>query len=197
MVADVVVPVSAVLVSAGVAVWLANRERKAAAAARVEERKLIVRERRLAKTEEWFEQILGTLSWFISANPYRDDWAPQMRLLRGQAVVAQAVSERDLQEFGEWFAAEIERGLGEASRCFVQFGEARPRLSAEGVELAVEQIMGPFRFWVKHTMDLVVIWLRGGTSVDEIRRMSDEVARVRWDSERLADAAARRGGAPI
>ena len=156
---------------------------------------MIARERRLAKTEETFEQILGTLSWFISASPVRDLWQPQMRLLRGQAVVAQAVPEPDLQEFAEWFATEVERGLKQARFCFVQFEAALERLSDDDLERAVEQIMDPFRGWVKSTMDLVVIWMRGSTSMDEIRLMADGAARLKWDSERIAQEAERRGGA--
>lgn len=155
---------------------------------------MVERERRMAKAEETFEQVLGTLSWFVTAEPVRDDWAPQMRLLRGQATVAQAAREPDLQEFAEWFASEVERGLKQARFCFIQFDAAQDRLSHDDVDRAVEQIMHPFRSWVKNTMDLVVIWLRGSASMGEIRLMADGAARLKWDAERIEDEAARRGG---
>lgn len=202
LVADVVVPVSAVLVSSIVAIVLARLERKSAARdrdderaraelEREQERARVEKERVRLKTEASFEKIVGTLAWFISAHPGWEEWQPQMRLLRGQAKVAQAVPASEAQDFAVWFADEVHRGLKQAAWAMEQYGSAHENLHPDDMDAAVEQIMHPFRSWVNFTMDLVVLWLRGETSLSDIKKMADGGAKLKWDADRVEDQARR------
>lgn len=217
VVADILVPAAAILVSTLLAIYLARRERIAARedrelerehaeAARVAERELVeqdrIREReqieadRLrSKVEQTFEPILGTLAWFISASPAGDDWLPQMRTLRGQAFIAQALPSGDSREFAGWFASEVERGFTQATQSFIEYDAAQEHLSGEDLGFAVDRVMHPFRSWVKNTMDLVVMWLRGSATLHEVRQIADGAAELEWDAGRIAALAEERGGA--
>lgn len=181
VVADVVVPSAAVLVSSGVAVWLARAERKAAAVARAEERDLVEKARQRERVESALESLLGSLAWFVSADPAREDWATSIRGLRGQVYRVQALHDPASRSLGEWLAPEVERGVRTANGCLEKLKpDAVWSLESERAAMMRADIMTPFRRWVKSTMDFLVLWLRGDATIEEIRDWADAAAEAEW-----------------
>ncbi|WP_449283220.1 hypothetical protein [Leucobacter sp.] len=181
VVADVLVPSAAVLVSAGVAIGLARAERKAAAIDRKTEREHAEKARQRRKVEDALEPLLGTLAWFVTADPAREDWATTTRALRGQVYLVQALPDLQSRGLGEWLALEIERGLHTANDCFDQIEpNAAWSASSEQAAMLRAEVMVPFRLWVKCTMDLLVIWLRGDADTAQVKAWADDAAGVGW-----------------
>lgn len=181
VVTGMIVPVAAILVSSSVAIWLARAERKSAELVRTAERQLLIKDRQQAKTEDVLERVLGTLAWFISADPGNEDWRLQIRSLRGQVYIVQSLPDDESRAFGAWLASEVERGVSRASQSLDEFGGAQEHLSGDALSTAVATVMDPFRLWVKCTMDLIVIWLRGDRTASEVVIMAENAASVAWD----------------
>lgn len=166
LVADVLVPVAAVLVSSGVAVWLARKERKDAQAARVR-----------AQVEDSLRNLISHLSYFSAADPVKDPWEYEAALqrLRVEAFMVQSLPQKQYGRFGDWLAEELQRGLGEMVK-------ANERIVADKPDRAERllEYMGSVRRWALSTGRLIVLWLRDDATAEELVRMSDQLASVDW-----------------
>jgi hypothetical protein len=96
----IALPVAAILVPSLIAISLARTERKAAAMARLEERRDVL-----------LEGVIESLGPFITVDPLREFWTDELRKLRARVTILQTMPDSDLRLVGRWLAAEIPIGL--------------------------------------------------------------------------------------
>ncbi len=159
VVTGIAVPAAAIVISTWVAVRLARSERKAAAAARVEER-----------IDAAFVRTLTALAVLNTINLRAEAVADPLRELRVGLTLLEALSSRSEGSLlAEWF--EAERVAGNA-----QIGESMRLLALVPVELQsddhVERAVaagGPVNTWARDFANKLRDWHRQGASDQALR----------------------------
>lgn len=111
LLAGVLIPSAAILISTGVAIGLAVLERRAAR-----------RARELERQDRVCEDVLESLSFFVSANPFAEMMAPETRRLRSRLMLLQTLPGERIRRVGLWLALEVEVALPWFSAAMTKLG---------------------------------------------------------------------------
>ncbi|MBD8102489.1 hypothetical protein [Plantibacter sp. CFBP 8775] len=183
IVTDAGIPSLALLVSAGIAIWLARSESKRAEKARVEEQTVAAQERlieqeaaaQMRETERrtaredreserrdrHLEELLEIYGFFVAANPQTESWLPIMRRLRAKLVILQTIP--SALALADWLVAESKRGTDAMA-----YAMENPYLDTpEDPEYMKWQ--GPMAQWAQDMMNSIASWMRGTVTDADIR----------------------------
>lgn len=163
IVTGIAVPAASILVSTWVAIRLARSERKAAAAARVEER-----------IDAAFARALTALATLNTINLRAESIAEPMRELRvALTLLATATPPADNNLLAEWFEAERLAGTaqGEESRRLLNLvpQQLQPDVDVEKAVAAG----APVNTWARDFANNLRLWRRRGASDAELRSLID------------------------
>lgn len=186
VVTDAGIPSLALLVSAGIAVWLARSENKRAQKARSEEQDAAARAReneRLAtrddrnaeRRDRHLEELLEIYGFFIAANPATESWLPVMRRLRAKLVILQTIP--SARVLADWLVEEGPRGTRAMERAMENPYLATPE------DPNYMQWHGPMAQWAQDMINSIASWMQGTVTDAEIR----ETLRLRQDTQHAAD----------
>jgi hypothetical protein len=143
LLAGVFIPCAAILISTGLAIALAVLERRAAR-----------RARDLERQDRVCEDVLESLSFFVSANPFGEEMAPDTRKLRSRVMLLQTLPGVQIRRVGLWIALEVEVALPRFSDAMVNAG---PNPDVEQT-LAV---LAPAHRAFHETVVRLTVWMRG------------------------------------
>ncbi|MFS0715462.1 hypothetical protein ABC195_16590 [Microbacterium sp. 2P01SA-2] len=157
IVADVALPSAAIIISTVVAVGLARSERRAAAAARAEDR-----------VSEAFARALAALATLNTINLRAESLAEPMRELRVALTLLVAAAPNEDEQLVQWFDAEIVAGGAETVRSMrlLALAPTDPQTDAD-----VNQIVaagGPLNTWARDFANNLRLWKRKGTTKAEL-----------------------------
>ncbi|AZZ55123.1 hypothetical protein C5E08_03885 [Rathayibacter iranicus] len=163
IVTGIAVPAASILISTWVAIRLARSERKAAAAARVEER-----------IDAAFARALTALATLNTINLRAESIAKPMRELRVALTLLDAATPpADNDLLAEWFEAERLAGTaqGEESRRLLDLVPQHLQPDAD-----VEKVVAagaPVNTWARDFANNLRLWRRRGASDAELRSLID------------------------
>ncbi|MBP2422190.1 hypothetical protein [Microbacterium imperiale] len=158
IVADVALPSAAIIISTVVAVWLARSERKAAAAARADER-----------TDAAFVRTLVALSTLNTINLRAESASEPFRELRvGLTLLAAVTPERTDDLLGQWFEAERRAGLAQATESMRLLATVPDPLRTDTDVEAMVAAGAPVNTWARDFANNLRLWRRKGTTDAEL-----------------------------
>lgn len=142
---DVLLPGAAIVISACIAIGLAILERRAARHARLEERR-----------DRVLEDLMESLSFFVSANPLAEEMAPPTRRLRSRVMLLQTLPGETTRLVGQWLALEIEVGLPLFSKAMQSVGSSE-HVSIDEMLAALKPAHRAFH----ECLVRLTVWMRG------------------------------------
>lgn len=163
IITGIAVPAASILISTWVAIRLARSERKAAAAARVEER-----------TDAAFVRALTALATLNTINLRAESIAEPMRELRVALTLLDAATPpADNDLLTEWFEAERLTGLAQSEESMRLLGLVPHHLQSDAdVERAVSA-GAPVNTWARDFANNLRYWRRRGASDAELQSLID------------------------
>jgi len=161
IITGIAVPAASILISAWVAIQLAKGERKAAAAARAEER-----------TDAAFASALTALATLNTINLRAESIAEPLRELRVALTLLDAATPAgDNDLLAEWFEAERLAGLAQSEESMRLLGLVPKQLQSDkDVERAVDA-GAPVNSWARRFSGNLRYWRRRGASDAELRSL--------------------------
>lgn len=169
MVENIIIPVAAILVSSGIAIWLANRERKAAERARLQERADALADRAKERRLDAAAGVLTSLATLVSMDPTNELVRDHMRGLRGTIAVYQGWIDKD-DRSGDWL------GLRHAELMILWMAAMKrwDDLTKTNLHAPSDDEMfatfDPPRQHSQDTISMLVGWLSGHTATDELMK---------------------------
>ncbi|WHE37824.1 hypothetical protein [Microbacterium sp. BDGP8] len=161
IVADVALPSAAIIISTVVAVGLARSERKAAAAARADER-----------IDAAFVRTLVALATLNTINLRAELASGPFRELRvGLTLLASVTPERTDDLLGEWFEAERVAGNGEAQESMRRLYLVPDPPRSEADVNAMVEAGAPLNTWARDFANNLRVWRRKGLTDAELRSL--------------------------
>ena len=151
---DVGVPALSISIPAGIAIWLARKERKGG-----EESRYLERRRQAA------EPVILALAQFVSLDPLNEPLQAQLRDLRGRIAVYRASLRPADVLSGDWLALRHSSGMNKWAHAVDLLQESGGNPRADLVNAAV----APSRTWANETIELFSSWLAGLTSDDALK----------------------------
>ncbi|MGV8912138.1 MAG: hypothetical protein ACOH14_05915 [Rhodoglobus sp.] len=154
VIAGVILPGTAIIISTLVAVGLARSERTAAAAARVEER-----------ADAAFVRTLVALAMLNTINLRDESVAEPLRELRiGLTLLAAVSSQRDNDLVAEWFEAERVAGLVQTKESMQNLELAPQSPSSDADVESIVAASEPLNGWARDFANNIRLWRRNGAS---------------------------------
>lgn len=151
----VFIPSAAILISTSLAVALSILERRASR-----------RARDLERQDRVCEDVLESLSFFVSANPFAEEMASESRKLRSRVMLMQTLPGKRIRRVGLWIALEVEVGLPRFSHAMMSAG------TNPGVEQTLEALAPAHRAFHESLVRLTV-WMRGEVKDEAVEERID------------------------
>jgi len=169
VVTGVAIPSAAILISTFVALRLAKTERLDAAAARVEEREQVKRDRLEGRTDDAFVRALTALATLNTINLRVESVGEPLRELRVGLTLLEAASlSRDDDLLAEWFEAERLAGLAQAGESMRRLGLTTSIPTNEAEVGAIVSAGEPLNVWARNFANNLRVWRRNGAAPAEL-----------------------------
>jgi len=163
LITDLALPSVAIIISTLVAVSIARWERKAAAAARRDER-----------IDQAFVRVLVALATLNTINMRVETVAEPLRELRvGLSLLVDADVSQHQELVGEWFEAERLAGAAQ-SRVVMRNLETVPKNPYTEAEIErVVQAGGPINSWARDFASNLRVWRRSGATKEQLLQLTE------------------------